>query len=288
MSRVIECLVLARQFGGQSPLIVFGDLPLRCNCRQTLFLHNALLIDSSAGKLGEIHPKYILARKVFNANLRFVDSIIVQSELMLVSLENKYPITAGKIKVVPNPVPNWFLKSAIKRKARLGSLKDKLRLFYPASNHPHKNHRLLSLIKDSESWPVSELTLTIDGNVNPAPSVSWISCCGLLDPKEVGEKYASVDAVLILSVKESYGFPLFESMLVGLPIVCPDLPYARHVCGDQAIYFDPYDHFSLKGAIRELATRLSSGWWPVWDNRVTGLPGSWNDVAKQFIKIACD
>ena len=36
-----------------------------------------------------------------------------------------------------------------------------------------------------------------------------------------------MDALLFLSTDESYGFPLIEAMFVGLPIICPDLPYAR-------------------------------------------------------------
>ena len=47
------------------------------------------------------------------------------------------------------------------------------------------------------------------------------------------------DALLFLSEKD-FGFPLIEAMYLGLPIVCPDLPFARALWND-AIYFDPND-----------------------------------------------
>lgn len=41
-------------------------------------------------------------------------------------------------------------------------------------------------------------------------------------------------------------------MHFGLPILTSDLDFAREVCGDAALYFDPWSPESLKGAILRL------------------------------------
>ncbi len=78
------------------------------------------------------------------------------------------------------------------------------------------------------------------------------------------DRYATVDGVMFLSTSESYGLPLVEAMACGLPVVCPDLEYARTICGDVAIYFDPNDVASLRAAVTELHRRLAAGWSPDW------------------------
>jgi glycosyltransferase involved in cell wall biosynthesis len=51
--------------------------------------------------------------------------------------------------------------------------------------------------------------------------------------------YRSVDACIFPSICESFGHPLLEAMAMGKPLVCSDLPFAREICGDYAIYVDP-------------------------------------------------
>jgi glycosyltransferase involved in cell wall biosynthesis len=101
------------------------------------------------------------------------------------------------------------------------------------------------------------------------------------------DAYSKIDAVLFLSKTESYGFPLVEAMFVGLPIVCPDLPYAHTLCGDQAIYFDPDQPDSLREALFRLHSFLEEGWWPDWRERMSRIPKDWQTVARRFLEVAC-
>jgi glycosyltransferase involved in cell wall biosynthesis len=97
--------------------------------------------------------------------------------------------------------------------------------------------------------------------------------------------YAEADALLFLSLTESYGFPLIESMFIGLPIICPNLPYAHALCGDQAIYFEANDIQSLREACIELKTRLLRGWHPDWSAQINSLPKDWDSVASQMLYV---
>jgi glycosyltransferase involved in cell wall biosynthesis len=44
---------------------------------------------------------------------------------------------------------------------------------------------------------------------------------------------------------ETLGFSFLEAMKMGTTIMAPDLDFARYVCGDAAIYYDPWDINSM-------------------------------------------
>jgi hypothetical protein len=75
-------------------------------------------------------------------------------------------------------------------------------------------------------------------------------------------------------------------MWIGLPIICPELSYARTLCGNQAIYFNPEDVNSLHAAVADLRLRLSHGWWPDWSENLKQMPQNWQDVAAAMLAIA--
>lgn len=288
ISRLLECTLLGRRFDGDTPLLVLGDIPLRCKAKQTVFVQTPLLTrGASTGRyLGAI--KYWIARWLFRFNMGYVSAFIVQTEAMKSSLIDTYPEIKGRVHVIAQPAPNWLLESQLKRIQPNIRPDSGLRLFYPAAAYPHKNHRLLSEIQadQTRTWPVLELLLTIPENLNPNPSISWIRCVAKLSKGDVLKAYEDADALLFLSLSESFGFPLVEAMWIGLPIICPDLPYARALCGKQAIYFNPDNVDSLFMAIVDLRARLDSGWWPDWSDNLEIIPKNWEEVATAMMRLA--
>jgi glycosyltransferase involved in cell wall biosynthesis len=290
LSRLFECTFLASRLSGETPLLVLGDLPLRCDAPQVVFVQNAHLLDASSTNSWVNAVRFAVSRAVFRRNLRCAGAFIVQTAVMRDRLEAAYPAVRGRVHVVAQPVPRWLLDSGLVRKGRAARRDGKLRLVFPAASYPHKNHGLLSRIPPSRGvdWPVERLALTIDAALHPAPDLPWIDCVGFLTPEGMIEEYGSADALLFLSLEESYGFPLVEAMFLGVPIVCPDLPYARALCGDEALYFDPRDVGSLEATVRDLHRRLASGWWPDWTGRMARIPGSWEEVAARMLAIVAD
>lgn len=115
--------------------------------------------------------------------------------------------------------------------------------------------------------------------------ISWIRNVGRLDPSRCLAMYGVTDAVFFPSLAESSPLPLAEAMTLGLPVVCADLPYARWMCGGEAIYFDPRSADSAWDAIRTLHARLSSGWKPDWTTALAKFPADWDAVARQFVCV---
>ena len=77
-------------------------------------------------------------------------------------------------------------------------------------------------------------------------------------------------------------------MYIGLPIVCPNLPYALEICGDQALYFDPNCANSLMEAITALQQKIINGWYPDWRRQLQNIPISWDITATKFIDLCED
>lgn len=284
LSRLLECTYLSKKFDDFEPILVFGDIPLRVKCPQTVFVQQSHLIKPKKFNFKLYYFKFILIRFIFKLNLSRANSFIVQSDIMKKELEASYPSIKGKVYVVGQPVPIWLSNSRIKRVGRINNKPD-LKLIYPSAGYPHKNHNLLSRINLSDDYPINELIFTINNNLNPVPHISWVKCIGYISPRELIRKYLCVDGLVFLSKEESYGFPLVEAMFVGLPIICPNLPYARFLCGDEAIYFDPDCIDSLMVAIKKLKKRLDDGWWPSWKNNIKKIPDNWDYVAKSMVQI---
>lgn len=287
ISRLLECTLFGRRFDGEAPLLVLGDLPLRCKAHQIVFVQTPHLLRPAQFRLSVSSIKFVISRLIFRLNLRHARAFIVQTNLMKDALIATYPALRAKVHVISQPVPTWLLETKLVRKMRDVLAGDRLRLIYPAANYPHKNHKLLAGISkaSAETWPVERLVLTVGNDLNPAPTVPWIDCVGFLTAQQMIQAYGHMDALLFLSRDESYGFPLLEAMYVGLPIICPDLPYARILCGDQAIYFVPDDLVSLKFAVCELHQRMANGWWPDWSQQLASIPKDWNSVAEKMMAL---
>ena len=283
LSRFFECIV-PYHLPRNTAVLVLGDLPLNTEAKQTVFLQTSNLVRYFKPSLTIDFFKYRAAQYIFSTNEKYVNQFIVQTDVMKQRLEAFYPSVRGRVSVLPQPVPAWLSQSFVKRVGREHD--GGLRLFYPAAHYPHKNHLLLSKIDKPESWPIKQIILTIDPAKNPNKKWSFISCLGLISPDQVISFYKSCDALLFLSNEESFGFPLVEAMYCGLPIICPDLPYARTLCGDEAIYFESDNIKSLGDAIINLANKLESGWWPDWEHALKSIPSSWESVAEEMLKIA--
>mgnify|MGYP001179254998 FL=1 len=286
ISRFIECIFSQSKFNDGAPILVLGDIPLKITKgNQVLFLQSPLLVTPwlEIPKLRVL--KYLISKLIFFINHKHVDAFIVQTSIMKEKLLSVYPIPNNKIHIISQPVPVWIKEdnSYYKKSYTPGAGLD---LIYPAAYYPHKNHALLSKIESSaKDWPVSNLGLTIPIDKNPAPNINWIICLGQLNQKDMLKKYHSVDAMLFLSIEESFGFPLIEAMYLDLPIICPDLPFARVLCGDEALYFDPNDIDSLKEQILLLDEKLKNGWMPNWKIQLQKIPNDWKEVSDRMIAL---
>ena len=69
---------------------------------------------------------------------------------------------------------------------------------------------------------------------------------------ELPNLYAQHDAFVFPSISETFGHPMVEAMASGLPIIAADTPINREICGDGAIYFEPFSAHGLRDSLKRL------------------------------------
>lgn len=78
------------------------------------------------------------------------------------------------------------------------------------------------------------------------PNVRFL---GRVSDEELTRLYNQAVCFIFPSIYEGFGLPLLEAMTCGCPVLASDIPVFREVCGDAAIYFNPYDETSIRNAI---------------------------------------
>lgn len=136
---------------------------------------------------------------------------------------------------------------------------DELRVLVVTSNYRHKNNDKLSdyisTIKDVWGGAVSmDVTLTASEllsaqGAEPDPNVRSL---GRLSPVALAQAYIDADIVLMPSLLETYSAVYNEVRFFGKPLLCSDIPSAREICGEYAVFFNPHDLNELKSKMRHL------------------------------------
>jgi len=68
---------------------------------------------------------------------------------------------------------------------------------------------------------------------------------GDLSREEVLRYFTYSDVLWMPTTLETLCLPYLEAMAMGVPILAPDLDFARYVCGGAALFYDPWDIESL-------------------------------------------
>jgi len=66
--------------------------------------------------------------------------------------------------------------------------------------------------------------------------------------EDLPDLYGSHDVFVFPSVSETFGHPMAEALSSGLPTIASNTPVNHEICGDTALYFEP---FSAKGLIEQ-------------------------------------
>lgn len=252
LSRLWELLFKKYNYG-QAATLVMGDIPLKMASPQILYFHNQNIIDDIRVR-DFATLKLKLNQLLFCRNLQYVDKFIVQTEHQRKNL-NRYLIRLGlfdfqeKVFCVPFSPKKTILRDTTRTEA--------INLFYPARYYPHKNHDFLfSVFFDvKHKFPKAKLILTIEPNQSPWAEIETI---GEISSDLVKRIMDDDNTVLVFpSLKESLGIPLIEALELDIPIIVADLEYAREICGQKVIYFDPHCKNSFLEALSKLKNDIN-------------------------------
>jgi glycosyltransferase involved in cell wall biosynthesis len=124
-------------------------------------------------------------------------------------------------------------------------------ILYVGNVKPHKNLstliRAFELIKDRNAIDLvivgkKEGFIIKDKLVESLAKKFEDRICftGIVDDHELIKYYTCARVLVLPSLYEGFGLPPLEAMACGCPVVVSNLASLPEVCGDAAVYFDPY------------------------------------------------
>jgi len=187
--------------------------------------------------------KKIYASCVISQAAKRSDLIITVSEFSKLELIKYVGPSPEKIKVIHLGVDQTHF--SIKKE----SLPEKY-LLYVGNLLPHKNVQgLLNALKYLKD---PNLKLVIVSKTTGAPSERVIYLNDV-ENKDLPSLYQNAYALVHPSFYEGFGFTPLEAMSCGCPVIASKAASLPEVCGDAAIYIDPYSPESIARGIEEVA-----------------------------------
>lgn len=198
---------------------------------------------------------------------------VVDSTQGLKDLNKFYNIPERKIKPIPYIPPGYIfeLKDMDKKEADNLLVKYKLPekfIFYPAQFWFHKNHlRLVKALRILKEEKNAEVFLVLSGNpgannknyatilnlIKEAEMESQVICLGYVSDQEMVALYKKSIALVFCSLGGPTNIPLVEAMVLGTPVLCPNLFAMPEQVGDAGVLFDPFSE-------RDMAEKIYKIW----------------------------
>lgn len=130
----------------------------------------------------------------------------------------------------------------------------RISFLYPTLPRVFKNIesvcRAVKALEGMSEWR-SEVILTIDGSENRYArwvrrrfgALRTVRFAGRQTVQQMGALYGAVDCLLFPSLLETWGLPITEAKLLGLPMLVADLPYAHETVGayDKVRFINVHD-----------------------------------------------
>lgn len=193
--------------------------------------------------------------------------LLVETELVKNRLTNCLGYSQEKIFVIGNSYSPNFKKNVLANEERITKQKNIFQILVPGSYYPHKNLEqiILSLVEIKIS-PLLKNKIKILFTI-PENSPDWnnllnlakqhqvdqfIATVGFVPNARFAELYLQSNAIICASLVESSTAVFPETFLANRPLLVSDRPFAKELCEDAALYFDPLDEKSIANAILEL------------------------------------
>lgn len=194
----------------------------------------------------KIYARGMLSMAMRKSEIIFTDSQFTYDEM------KKYKLPAlNKVEVVP-------LSHNFEKYNYQGKTKENLgdHLLYVGNIKPHKNlKRLVEAYKILRDKYKVTLPLMIVGEIenfitgipnfkrdlNLSSLGKYIKFTGRISDEELIEIYSKARLLIQPSLYEGFGLPPLEAMSCGCPVVSSHAGSLPEVCGNAAVYFDPYE-----------------------------------------------
>jgi glycosyltransferase involved in cell wall biosynthesis len=217
-----------------------GKVPVTVFIQQSLpFSREALATLPRA-----VRMRFGAIRQVMRQSVERASLVGVQTETMRAAVIEAFHADPHTVRVFPPPVPVLPTPESEER-FRDAAVRTVL---YVGNTEPYKNvERLLAVFPDVHKATGARLLLVSpDAATRVVPGVFNI---GPLSRTALHAAYRASDLLVFPSFVETVGLPLLEAMSCGVAVLAADRPYAREMCGNAAVYFEPAKADTLRDAL---------------------------------------
>lgn len=256
-----ELLLLPKQIKDFAPKVILGlgNMGLqRPPCKQAvLFQQSQLLYESKHyGRMELVAQcKMWAIRQWVKRYIKHTDLIFCQTPVAAEKFSRTFNYPLEQIKVMPNAVSEFSkIDRAGAALPEVFRTKGSFNLFYLTKFYAHKNLEVLIDIfrRYSDRLKNVRCIVTISAeqhknapkflsDINKYNLEKYIVNVGPLEQEELAGYFHNVDALLFPTLLESFSTTYLEAMHFGTPILTSDLDFAHYICGQTAVYFDPWD-----------------------------------------------
>ncbi|WCT14918.1 glycosyltransferase family 4 protein [Mucilaginibacter jinjuensis] len=210
--------------------------------------------------------KRLYARMVMNVAVKLSSRIITVSEFSKKELLKYTKSEDNKITVIYNGVDHHVKINSFEDLKEKYKIPDKY-ILYVGNVKPHKNLRKLLeayllldpslyqkykvvIVGQKHGFITGDLALIkwIDNTPRLADNVIFT---GFADHEDMDTLYYYASVFVFPSIYEGFGLPPLEAMANGCPVIVSNESCLPEICGDAALYFNPFDE-------REISNKIST------------------------------
>lgn len=193
--------------------------------------------------------------------IRMADKVMAETEVMAKRLIKFAGVKSDSVEISP-PSPSAFIQDRTFRQRPEGK---KVEILLLGGLDRHKNiWRLPALARALEALGISDFVFLISASRDAFNAASpecrgnddlldrHFEFLGVIPSQQIQAVYDRADFLMNLSDLESFSNNYMEAWKAGLPLICSDTDFARHICTDSAVYVDPHDPAAAAAIIAKL------------------------------------
>lgn len=173
---------------------------------------------------------------------------VTVSEFVKNEIVNTYGVKPSKIHVVPNGAPEMAFDS--ERPFPFPYI-----LLTGVHNRRKNAAFVINQMSEIKNIPLHIVGLGSDENIynnTEWPEDSHLHILKYVEDRHYYTLIKHAEAMVYPSTYEGFGIPVLESLLLGTPVLVPDLPFYRSSFGDLPLYYKPSDTKSFMDELKKI------------------------------------
>ncbi|WP_170234465.1 glycosyltransferase [Bizionia saleffrena] len=189
-----------------------------------------------------------------NRFIKKADYIIVETETAKQNIYKNLNYPLKNIFVVGNTFHPSFLETEVLEKRKES---DVFKLLVLSGFYPNKNLKIINevVVELQNKFKLKfKFILTLNDNTFKTNFIDskYIENIGPQNIIDCKELYQKIDALFLPTLLETFSANYLEAMVMKVPILTSDLDFARELCGNAALYFNPLSPKDIAEKILEL------------------------------------